>query len=128
MTPTRRKIHVLIAVAAALTIQACSPTRPPVEDLGIASRALGAARAAGAPTLAAEEYRAAGQHFDQAQAAEADGDYDLAARLARESAADSDLAGAKARLAKARAAVDRLKQDNAGLDRELSASSQENRP
>jgi hypothetical protein len=122
MPPSRRKIHVLIVIVVALSVQACSPTRPPVDELDIASRALGAARAADAPTWAADEYHAAGEHFDQAQAAEGRQDYDVAAQLARESAADSELAAAKSRLGKVRTAVDKLKQDNANLDSELSQS------
>lgn len=122
MSPSRRKIHVLIVLVATLSVQACSPTRPPVDELDIASRALGVARAADAPIWAADEYHAAGERFDQAQAAEARHDYDVAAQRARESAADSELAAAKSRLGKVRAAVDKLKQDNANLDSELSQS------
>lgn len=129
MPPSRPKIHVLIVLVAILSVQACSPTRPPVDELNMASRALDAARAAEAPTFAAEEYRLAGQHLDQAQAAQARHDYDVAAQMARESAADSDLAAAKARLRKARDAVARLKQDNASLDSDLSHSAtQEEQP
>jgi hypothetical protein len=122
MPPRRVKIHVLIVLVAALSVQACSPARPPVDELDSASRALDAARAAGAPSLAAAEYQVAGEHFDQAQAAEGRQDYDVAAQMARESAADSELAAAKSRLGKARAAVEKLKQDNANLGGELSQS------
>ena len=100
-------------------LSACSPTRPPTDELDAAAHALSAARAADAPTLAPIEYRSGSQRLDQAQAAEGSGDYDTAAQLARESAADSELAGAKARLAKARSAVERLRADNAGLGRDL---------
>jgi hypothetical protein len=120
MTPSRQKIHVLVVVAAIALIQACTPTRPPVDELDAASRAFGAARAADAATLAPAEYRAAGQHLDQATAAEARQDYDAAAQFARESAADSELASAKARVGKARETADKLKQDNANIERDLS--------
>ncbi|MEP7044677.1 MAG: DUF4398 domain-containing protein [Dokdonella sp.] len=120
MTTRSRKIHVRVAIPLVLfLLQACSPTRPPVEDLAAASRALGGARAAGAPTYAAAEYRSASQRFDQAQAAEAHKDYDAATQLARESAADSELATAKTRGGKAREAVDKLHRDNANMDRDL---------
>lgn len=119
MTPSRRKIHALIAVAATLVVVACSPTRPPLDQLDAASRALGAAREAGAATYAADDYRSAGQRFDQAQAAESRQDYDAAADLALESKVSSELAAARARLAKAREAVARLKRENADLDRDL---------
>ena len=104
---------------ALASLSACSPTRPPTDELNAALRALGAARAADAPTLAPVEYRAGSQRLDQAQAAEGSGDYDVAAQSARESTADSELASAKARLAKARSAVDHLRTDNANLDRDL---------
>ena len=119
MTPSRGKIHVLIVGMALASLSACSPTRPPTDELDAALRALGAARAADAPTLAPVEYRAGSQRLDQAQAAEGSGDYDVAAQSARESTVDSELASAKARLAKARSAVDHLRTDNANLDRDL---------
>lgn len=98
---------------------ACTPTRPPVDQLDAASRALGAARDAGAATYAADDYRSAAQRFDEAQAAEGGRDYDAAADLAYESQVTSELAAVRARLAKAREAVVRLKQENANLDRDL---------
>lgn len=119
MTPSCRKIHAPIAIFAMLAVQACSPTRPPIDELDAASRGLGSARAADAPVFAPDEYRAAGVHFDQAQAAESSHDYDVAAQFARESAADSELARVKAQRGKLREAVEKLKQDNATLDRDL---------
>ncbi|MEP7098179.1 MAG: DUF4398 domain-containing protein [Dokdonella sp.] len=94
----------------------------------MASRALDAARAAEAPTWAADDYRAAGRHLDQAQAAQAREDYDVAAQMARESAVDSELAAAKARLGKVRDAVARLKQENANLDSDLSSGTSQVQP
>jgi hypothetical protein len=119
MTSDWRKIHIPIATVAIFSLQACAPTKPPVQDLEAAARALSAARSTGAAGYAADEYRAAGQHYEQAQGAEARQDYDAAAQLAREAAADSELASARTRLAKAREAVRALRQENAGLDREL---------
>lgn len=119
MTASRNKIHVLVVILA-IALQACSPTRPPVDELDAASRALAIARTADATTFAPVEFRAAEQHFDQARNAESSEDYDAAAAFARQSAADSELASAKARLGKAHAAVDQLQQDNAAIDRDLS--------
>lgn len=90
-----------------------------MDQLDAASRALGAAREAGASTYAAEDYRSAGRLFDQAQAAEGRQDYDAAADLALESKVTSELAAARARLGKAREAVARLKAENADLARDL---------
>ena len=121
MTPGRRKIHALIVVLAGMLGAACTPTKPPVDELDAASRALSAARQAEATQYSATEYRSASGHLDQARAAERDQDYDAAAQFAAESQADSELALAKARLAKTRASVDKLTQDNANLDRDLAA-------
>lgn len=109
----------MTTVLALSALQGCSPTKPPLDLLDAASRSLGSAREAGAPQYAAAEYRSAGRRYDQAQAAEAREEYDEAAQYARDSAADSELATAKARLAKARLEVDRLRQENANLDRDL---------
>lgn len=109
-------------IAAISLIAACSPTKPPVDQLDAASRALGVARDAGAAQAATAEYRAAGRHFDQAQAAESQEDYDEAAQYALQSLADSEFATARARLAKTRAQVAKLKQQNGELKRDLATS------
>jgi hypothetical protein len=128
MTPSRAKIHVFIVVLALACLAACTPTRPPVDELDAAGRALGAARAADAPTLAPLEYRSGSHLLDQARAAEGREDYDVASELARESAADSELASAKARLATARGGVERLKADNASLGHDLDGQPAGDRP
>ena len=121
MTPSRPKIHALVAIAAILAglLAACAPTRPPVDLLAAASRSLAGARDADAQALAPAEYREAATRLDEARMAEHAEDYDAAARLADEADAAADLAKAKARLAKARTAVDRLQHDNAALQAEL---------
>ena len=123
MTSSAAKIHVLIAILAAL-LAACGPTKPPGDELGIASRNLSTARAAGAATFAPQELRAAEDRLAQARAASAKQDYDDAAMLASESAVNSELAAAKSRLGKARAAIDSLTQQNAELTREAALHSQ----
>ena len=119
MISGKRKIHLLLAFSATLLMQACGTTKPPLDELGAASRALSAAKSAGAPSYAPADFRSASQRFDQAQSAESRHDYDEAARLAREATADSELATARTRLAKAREAVDRLKAENSALDHDL---------
>ncbi len=122
MTPDRGKIHALVVLPAIMAmLVACAPTRPPTDQLDAASRALGAARDAGAEERAAADYRAAASGFDQAQAAQARGDYDEAAQFARQSLSDSELAIARSRRAAARAEVDRLREQNATLTRDLAA-------
>lgn len=122
MTPGRGRFHALVVIPVILAlVGGCSPTRPPVDELDAASRALGAAREAGAAELAAADYRAAAAGFDQAQSAQASGDYDEAAQFARQSLADSELAAARARRAAARADVERLRRENATAARDLAA-------
>lgn len=122
MTPGRGRFHVLVVIPAILALAGgCAPTRPPLDELDAASRALGSAREAGAAQLAAADYRAAANGFDQAQAAEASGDYDEAGQFARQSLADSELATARAHRAAVRADVERLRQENAAAARDLAA-------
>lgn len=127
MTPARKKIHALVAIVP-IALAACAPTRPPVEALDAAARALDAATRAGAAERASADFRSARSHLDQARMADRDQDYDLAARLAAESQADSELALARARAAKARAEVDRLSTANAGLEHDLSSTPTEQQP
>jgi hypothetical protein len=117
MTSTATKIHVWVAVLT-LGVAACGPTKPPTDVLGVATRNLAAARSAGAATYAQVELRSAEQHLSEANAASARQDYDDAATLAGESAVDSELAASRTRLAKAREAVERLKEQNAELERD----------
>jgi len=114
MTSSAAKIHVVFAVLA-VSLAACGPTKPPTDVLGVATRNLAAAQAAGAATYAPLELRSAQDHLAGANTASARQDYDRAAVLAEESAVDSELAAAKARLGKAREAADTLKRQNAEL-------------
>jgi len=117
MTSSVGKIHALIAIMTAL-LAACSPTKPPTDELGIASRNLATARSAGAATYAPLELRAAEDKLNQANGAAGHQEYDDAAMLAAESAVASELAAAKSRLGKAREAVMALRQQNEDLNRE----------
>jgi Domain of unknown function (DUF4398) len=117
MTSSARKIHALVAILAAC-ITACGPTKPPSEALGNATRTLATARTSGAATYAPLELRSAESKLAAANTASAREDYDQAAVLASESAVDSELAVAKARLGKAREAAEKLKQQNAQLSRD----------
>ncbi len=122
MTPSGLKIHGSIALFLALALAACGPTKPPPDLLGNAQQRLVSARNSGAATFAPLELRFAEERFNQAQAAILDRDYTLAANLADESAANSELAAIKARLGKLRESVDQLKQENAEINRVLQAA------
>ncbi len=114
MTPSLAKIHVVVLVST-LLLAACGPTKPPPDVLGEATRKLAEARAGEAATYAPLEVRFAEERLDAASSAMAGRDYDVAARLAAESAVNSELAIVKSRLGKAREDVDTLRQDNARL-------------
>ena len=122
MTPSGTKIHALFVVSLALLLAACGPTKPPPDLLGGAQQRLSSARSAGATTYAPMELRFAEERFDQAQSAMAGRDYTLAANLAEESSANSELAAIKARLGKLRESVDTLKQENAEISRVLGSA------
>ncbi len=124
MTPSGMKIHASILVSLALLLAACGPTKPPPDVLGSAQQRLTSARSSGAATFAPLELRFAEERFDQAQAAMLDRDYKLAANLADESEANSELAAIKAELGKIRESVDQLKQENSNIQRMLESVDQ----
>ena len=129
MTFSCKKIHASVTIACLVLVTACAPTRPPVDELDAASRALGVARDAGAATDATDDYRSAGRRFDDAQLAESKGDYQAAADLALESQVISELAAARARLARERREVKQLELENARLEQGLQRDgSLEDRP
>ncbi len=122
MTSSGLKIHGPFVLLLALALAACGPTKPPPDLLGNAQQRLISARSSGAATFAPLELRFAEDRFTQAQMAMQDGDYTLAANLADESAANSELAAIKARIGKLRESVEQLKQDNAEISRVLKAA------
>jgi hypothetical protein len=117
MTPSAAKIHAVIAIIAG-SLAACTPTKPPTDQLGIASRNVANARGAGAAQYAPQELRAAESHLAGANAAMAKQDYDQAAMLAGEAAVDAELAAARSRREKARETADTLRAQNQELERD----------
>ncbi|MBZ0223724.1 MAG: DUF4398 domain-containing protein [Dokdonella sp.] len=122
MTLPCGKIHAPFVVLALLALAACGPTKPPVDQLNAAARGLETARSVGAAEFAAADLRAAADHYAGAQSAEGDGDYEMAAQLALQSQADSELAAVRARREQARIAVEKLTRGNAALREDLSRS------
>ena len=80
-----------------------------------ASRALQAARTAGAPTYAPLELRNAEDRLSQARASFDKNNYEDASRFVQESEADSELASVKSRLGKARERADARARENTQL-------------
>jgi hypothetical protein len=120
MTPNRRKIHRALVIML-LALAGCGPTKPPPVGLDEASRALEAARGAGAATYAPLELRNAEARLSQARAVMDKHDYPAAQRLAEESQVDSELAAVKSRLGKVREKVDTRTRENAQLRQDLSS-------
>jgi len=118
MTPTAAKIHRPV-VLFCLLVAACGPTKPPNTGLDEAQRHVQAAREAGAGTYAPLELRGAEERLSAGRAAADKRDYEDAALLADESIANSDLAGAKSRLGRAREKAEARLRENAQLREEL---------
>lgn len=119
MTLLRRyNLPALLFCVSALT--GCETTKPPLTEMDDAARLVESARAAGAPTYAPMELRAAEERLALARAAMRKEDYGVAAPLADEAQAAADLALARARLGKAREKVDARTRENAQLRSDLS--------
>jgi hypothetical protein len=118
MTPTAAKIHRPVVLLAVL-LAGCGPTKPPDTGLDDAMRHLQAAREAGASTYAPLELRAAEERLSAGRAAADKRDYAIAAQLADESEANSELAAVKSRLGKAREKAEARASENARLRKEL---------
>lgn len=106
------RLRLAAVTAAAAAVLACS--EPPQKEMHQAQGALDAARAAGAETFAADEYREARSLLDQSEQAVAQRDYRLALRHAldaRERAQDA-----------ARAAADRKAEARGQAERALAAA------
>src|ERR1700722_13064520 len=118
MTPNSQKIHralVIPAVILALVLAGCASKPPPNVGMDDASRALQAARTAGAPTYAPLELRNAEDRLSQARASFDKNNYEDASRFVQESEADSELASVKSRLGKARERADTRARENTQL-------------
>ncbi len=100
----------------------CTQTKPPPAGLDEAARELDMARNAGAATYAPLELRNAEERLSQARSRMDKRDYAVAQQLAEESRMDSNLAGTKARLGKAREKVEARTRENAQLRQDLSSS------
>lgn len=118
MTPTAAKIHRPVVLLTVI-LAGCGPTKPPNTGLEEAARHLQVAREAGASTYAPLELRSAEERLSAGRAAADKRDYGIAAQLADESEANSDLARVKSRLGKAREKAEAQARENARLRQEL---------
>lgn len=118
MTFSRLKIH-LAGPVLTLWLVACASTPVPTGDVDRSSMLVQGALAAEAEIYAPVELQFAQDRVAQAREALAAGNSKLAARLAAQAEADAELAMARARVARLRAAADAQAAENAKLRAEL---------
>lgn len=94
--------YLVVLATLLLLLGGCATIPPPTGLMDQASMAMDSARAEGAGDYAPLELGSAARKLDLAQAAMAQGDYELAAQLAEESQSNSTLAKVKAQLATVR--------------------------
>jgi hypothetical protein len=110
-----RQLTASLSLALALALAGCATAPPPDGSMNQAQNQLQLARDAGAADYAPVDLDFAQNKFQQAQAAMVKQDYRDAAKLATESAADAELAQAKAKLGAARAQVQSKVKENSRL-------------
>lgn len=110
-----------VAVFASIFIAGCATTekRDVASQLAVAKSAVADAVSAGAPELAPVEFKSAQENLDAAQKASTNSDYKRAIRLGENAQLNAQLAGAKARAAKAQQAADALRDSNRTLQDEM---------
>lgn len=119
MTPTRRKFHRTLVVAALLTALAgCATLPPPTRELGAAQATIAAA-GADVQRYAGEDLVRANAELADAQAAMTRQQYDRARLLIAAAQADADLARARGRALAGQAQVAVKTQENADLRHRL---------
>jgi hypothetical protein len=109
---------VLLSLAASLT--ACATTQPPPADLAVARASIAQAESAGAADYASSDLVLARHKLDEADADVKNNKMPEAQRLASEAVVDADVAGRKARTAKAERAAIEIQRSNAMLSDEMS--------
>jgi hypothetical protein len=109
-------------IAVAL-IAGCASIPAPTEQVAVSKAAVANAVSAGAPEFAAPDLRTAQDKLERANLAMVAKDYESALWLAEQAQADAELAGAKARSAKAQKAVEAVQEDSRVLREELNRKS-----
>jgi Domain of unknown function (DUF4398) len=108
---------------AAAVMTGCASAPAPTEQLAVSKAAVANAVDAGGPELAPVEMRTAQEKLDRATQAMAAKDYDRARSLAEQAQVDAQLAGSKARSAKAQKAALAVQDDSRALREELDRKS-----
>ncbi len=103
----------------AVVIAGCAGVPPPTEQIAVSKAALTNATSAGGDEFASADMRAAREKLDRATLAMAAEDYDRARWLAEQAQVDAQLAGSKARSAKAQKAAATVQEDSRVLRKEI---------
>jgi len=115
-----------VMVLAVVFAAGCATTekRDMASQLAVAKAAVADAVSAGAPELAPVELKTARDNLDDAEKAAMNNDYKRSIRLGENAQTNAQLAGAKARAAKAQQAADALKESDRTLQNEMDRKSQ----
>lgn len=98
-----------LAVLTAATLMGCASEPKPTAELVRASTLVSEAEKSEAQHFAAADLQRARDELSNAQTAESAGNYDVARREAEKSAADADLAGARASSGKAQQSAEQVR-------------------
>jgi hypothetical protein len=113
------QLRLLAATAIGSIIVGCaSAPPPPTQDMTRARTLIEQAEKAGAQRYAAVELESARDKLQQADAAQKDGDQEIANERAAEAVADAELANARTLSGTARAAAEELQKGNDALRQE----------
>jgi hypothetical protein len=108
---------------AAVLMAGCASVPAPTEQLAVSKAAVANAVDAGGPEFAPAEMRTAQEKMDGANQAMAAKEYDRARWMAEQAQVDAQLAGSKARAAKAHKAALAVQEDSRVLREELDRKS-----
>ncbi len=119
-----RKILPALGLGALLAMTGCASVPAPIEQLAVSTAAVANAVSAGGPEFAAGDMRNAREKLDRANVAMTAKKYEVARSLAEEAQVDAQLAGARARTAKAKKVSAELQEDSRVLREEISRKAQ----
>lgn len=119
MTPSRPKIHWLLAISC--VIAGCAAAPAPLSQLNTAESQIALARELRAARYAPSDLDVAESRLQLARGAIDAKDYALAGQLIEQGQVAAELAAVRARVAQAEEAVRRKTEENARLRRQLSA-------
>ncbi len=117
--PWARTISGIGFAAVVLVMAGCASIPPPTEQIAVSKVAISNAASAGGNEFASTDMRAAQDKLDRAVAAMTAEKYTHALALAEEAEVDAQLAGTKARSAKAQKAAATVQEDSRVLQKEI---------